>query len=210
MIAAHNEARAALNGVGLVKLMGRHSGSIAAHAALADADVNFCLIPEVPFTLDGRGGFLELLQARLEDRRHAVVLVAEGAGQKLIPSGDEQLDASGNMKLKDIGAFLRQSIREHFSSRGIPVDIKYIDPSYTIRSQAANSFDSRFCLILGQHAVHAAMAGRTDMVVGFWNHRFTHVPISLAVQERKAVDPNGEIWQRVLASTGQPSSMVGA
>ena len=209
VVAAHNEARAALNGVGLVKLMGRASGSIAAHAALADADVNFCLIPEAPFTLEGRGGFLELLQARIADRRHAVVVVAEGAGQELIASGGEVLDASGNLLLNDVGVFLRRRIREHFSARGIPIEVKYIDPSYTIRSRAANSFDSRFCLILGQHAVHAAMAGRTDMVVGFWNHRFTHVPIALAASERKRVDPDGEIWQRVLASTGQPSSMMG-
>ena len=209
VVAAHNEARAALNGVGLVKLMGRASGSIAAHAALADADVNFCLIPEAPFTLEGRGGFLELLQARIADRRHAVVVVAEGAGQELIASRSEVLDASGNLLLNDVGVFLRRRIREHFSARGIPIEVKYIDPSYTIRSRAANSFDSRFCLILGQHAVHAAMAGRTDMVVGFWNHRFTHVPIALAASERKRVDPDGEIWQRVLASTGQPSSMMG-
>jgi 6-phosphofructokinase 1 len=210
LVAAHNEARAAFNGVGLVKLMGRYTGLIAAHAALADGDVNFCLIPEVAFTLDGHGGFLERLEDRLADRRHAVVVVAEGAGQELIEPREDRRDASGNLKLKDVGIFLRQRIGEHFGSRGIPVDVKYIDPSYTIRSQPANSLDSGFCLILGQHAVHAAMAGRTDMVVGFWNHRFTHVPISLAVSGRKQVDPDGEIWQRVLGSTGQPSSMVGS
>ncbi len=209
LTAAHNEARAALNGVGLVKLMGRHSGSIAAHATLADGDVNFCLIPEVPFTLEGRDGFLEALGNRLADRRHAVIAVAEGAGQELVAAGGGR-DASGNVKLGDIGIVLRDQIREHFSSRGIPVDVKYIDPSYTIRSKAANAFDSAFCLVLGQHAAHAAMAGRTGMFVGFWNHRFTHVPISLATSGRKQIDPEGEIWQRVLGTTGQPVSMAGS
>ena len=212
--AAHSEARAALNGVGLVKLMGRHTGLIATYATLANGDVNFCLIPEVPFTLEGRGGFLERLEARLAERRHAVVVVAEGAGQELIEStgsgtGGDGRDPSGNVKLKDIGVFLRQRIRGHFSSRAVPVDVKYIDPSYMIRSRPANSLDSGFCQILGQHAVHAAMAGRTDMAVGFWNHRFTHVPISLAVSGRKQVGPEGEIWQRVIGATGQPLSMVG-
>jgi len=210
LAAAHNEARAALNGVGLVKLMGRHSGSVAAHATLADGDVNYCLIPEVPFTLEGRGGFLETLEARLADRRHAVIAVAEGAGQELAAAAGGGRDASGNIKLGDIGIVLRDRIREHFSSRNIPVDVKYIDPSYTIRSKAANALDSAFCLVLGQHAAHAAMAGRTGMFVGFWNHRFTHVPFTLATSGRKQIDPEGEVWQRVLGTTGQPSSMAGS
>ncbi len=207
--AAHTEARAAFHGVGLVKLMGRHAGFIAAHATLANGDVNYCLVPEVPFTIDGKGGLLSVLGERLSERRHAVVVVAEGAGQDLIPRQGEERDASGNLKLKDIGIYLRQRIRSHFAERAIPVDVKYIDPSYTIRSQPANSLDSSFCLMLGQHAVHAGMAGRTALMVGFWNHRFTHVPLSLVAGRSKELEPDGEIWQRVLGTTGQPPSMVG-
>ena len=206
LAAAHAEARAAWNGVGLVKLMGRHSGFIAAHATLASGDVNFCLVPEVPFTL---GGLLSVLEQRLEDRRHALVVVAEGAGQDLI-EGSQERDASGNLKLKDVGVYLRQRIRAYFAGRDTPVDVKYIDPSYTIRSQPANSDDSSFCLMLGQYAVHAGLAGRTDMMVGFWNHRFVHVPLSLVAGRRKQLEPSGEIWQRVLSTTGQPRSMVDA
>jgi 6-phosphofructokinase 1 len=212
--AAHSEARSAWNGVGLVKLMGRHAGFIAAHATLANGDVNFCLVPEVPFTFDGEGGLLDLLARRLEERRHAVVVVAEGAGQDLFAGDSEERDASGNLKLLDVGVLLRQRIRSHFAELGVPacrgpVDVKYIDPSYTIRSQPANSLDSAFCLMLGQHAVHAGMAGRTAMMVGFWNHRFTHVPLALVAGRRKQLEPDGEIWQRVLGTTGQPASMVG-
>lgn len=182
---------------------------IAAHATLANGDVNFCLVPEVPFTLAGEGGLLATLERRLEDRRHAVVVVVEGAGQELITGEGEKRDASGNLKLKDVGVFLRGRIRSHFAERGLPVDVKYIDPSYTIRSQPANSLDSSFCLMLGQHAVHARMAGRTDMMVGFWNHRFVHVPLDLVAGRRKSLEPEGETWQRVLGTTGQPPSMVG-
>ncbi len=206
--AVHTEAQAAWNGVGLVKLMGRHSGFIAAHASLASGDANFCLVPEVPFALDGRGGFFEALEVRLGERHHAVVVVAEGSGQNLI-EGTEERDASGNLKLRDVGVFLRGRIRAHFAALGEPVDVKYIDPSYTIRSQPANSADSSFCLMLGQHAVHAGMAGRTDVMVGFWNHRFTHVPLDLVAGRRKNLEPHGEIWQRVLGTTGQPPSMAG-
>ncbi len=209
LAAAHSEARSAWNGVGLVKLMGRHSGFIAARATLASGDVNFCLVPEVPFTLDGEGGLLDVLCRRLEERHHAVIAVAEGSGQDLIDGGPEARDASGNLKLKDVGVFLRQRIREHCASRGLAVDVKYIDPSYTIRSQPANSLDSSFCLMLGQHAVHAGMAGRTDTMVGFWSHRFTHVPLALVAGRRKQLEPDGEIWQRILGTTGQPPSMVG-
>ncbi len=207
LAAAHSEAQAAWNGVGLVKLMGRHSGFIAARATLASGDVNFCLVPEVPFTLDGRGGLLAVLEQRLEERRHAVVVVAEGSGQKLI-DGPKELDPSGNVKLKDVGVFLRGRIHAHFTALDKPVDVKYIDPSYTIRSQPANSDDSSFCLMLGQHAVHAGMAGRTDIMVGFWNHRFTHVPLALVTGGRKQLERHDEIWQRVLGTTGQPQSMV--
>jgi 6-phosphofructokinase 1 len=205
---AHVEARGAWNGVGLVKLMGRHSGFIAAHATLASSDVNFCLIPEVPFSLDGEGGFLGALARRLEERRHAVVVVAEGAGQELLPPSGER-DASGNVKLADVGQLLKNAIRRHCGDRGMPVAVKYIDPSYTIRSLAANALDSELSLMLGQHAVHAGMAGRTGLSVGYWNQRFTHVPLTLSAAGRRQVDPRGNTWQRVLGVTGQPVAMNG-
>jgi 6-phosphofructokinase 1 len=201
--AANVEADAARNGIGLVKLMGRDSGFIAAYSVLVDSHVNFCLVPEVPFALDR---FLAELQERIERRGHAVVVVAEGAGQDLMAPAEGR-DASGNVKHGDIGVFLRDAIKGHFARAGIEVNLKYIDPSYTIRSVPAGAHDSAFCLLLGHNAVHAGMSGRTDMVVGFWNHEFTHVPIPLAVVRRRTVDPDGALWSSVLASTGQPRDM---
>jgi 6-phosphofructokinase 1 len=201
--AANTEAEAARNGIGLVKLMGRDSGFIAAYSVLVDSQVNFCLVPEVPFTLER---FLAELRKRLERRQHAVVVVAEGAGQDLMAKPAER-DASGNVKYGDIGIFLRDAIKDHFKNSGIEISLKYIDPSYTIRSVPADAHDSAFCLLLGQSAVHAGMSGRTNMVVGHWNHQFTHVPISLATSARKKIDPEGALWSSVLASTGQPADM---
>jgi len=204
---AHVEARGAPNGIGLVKVMGRGADFIAAAATLASQQVNFTLIPEAPFELQGGDGFLAKLRERILVRRHAVIVVAEGAGQDLMQSEDDERDPSGNVKLKDVGVWLRDRMKAHFGARKIPVDIKYIDPSYAIRSQAATSLDSAFCLLLGQHAVHAGMSGCTDMMVGFWNHRYTHVPLSLVAGRRKQIEPDEEIWQRVLDTTGQPASM---
>jgi 6-phosphofructokinase 1 len=204
LAAAHEEARAAWNGVGLVKLMGRHSGFIAAHATLASGDVNFCLVPEVPLVLDGADGFLAALEARLAAKHHALVAVAEGAGQELMADGGAPArDPSGNVKLKDVGTFLRDRITAHLQAKRIDGVVRYIDPSYTIRSLPTNSFDAQLCLALGQHAVHAGMAGRTDVLIGVWNQRFTHVPLAAAVATRRRLDPRGELWQRVLESTGQ-------
>ena len=201
--AANTEAEAAPNGIGLVKLMGRDSGFIAAYSVLVNSQVNFCLIPEVPFTLDG---LLRALRERLDRRGHAVIVVAEGAGQDLAgPSGER--DASGNVKYGDIGVLLCDRIRAHFRQAGVAVSLKYIDPSYSIRSVPANPHDAAFCLLLGQQAVHAGMSGRTSMVVSFWNQRFTHVPIALAVSARKKIDPKGDLWSSVLASTGQPKDL---
>ena len=201
--AANAEAESARNGIGLVKLMGRDSGFIAAYAVLVDGQVNFCLVPEVPFTLPG---FLDALSRRLERRGHALIVVAEGAGQDLLARQDDR-DASGNIRYGDIGVFLRDAITRHFREANRPVTLKYIDPSYAIRSVPATAHDAAFCLLLGHNAVHAGMSGRTDMVVGFWNHQFTHVPIALAVSKRKTVDPEGSLWSAVLASTGQPRDM---
>ncbi len=204
LAAAHVEARDAWKGVGLVRLMGRHSGFIAAHATIASGDVDFCLIPEVPIRLDGPDGFLAALDARLDAEHHALVVVAEGAGQELVADGGPAAtDPSGNVRLKDVGVFLRDSIAEHFASEQIDGVVRYIDPSYTIRSLPTNSFDAQLCLALGQHAVHAGMAGRTDLLIGVWNQRFVHVPIALGVAARRRVDLRGELWQRVLESTGQ-------
>jgi 6-phosphofructokinase 1 len=201
--AANVEAEAARNGIGLVKLMGRDSGFIAAYSALVNNQVNFCLVPEVPFTLQG---FLSALQQRLERRGHAVIVVAEGAGQDLMAKSQER-DPSGNIKHGDIGAFLRDAINDHFKRIGMTIGLRYIDPGYTIRSLPATPHDSAFCLLLGHSAVHAGLSGRTNMVVSFWNHQFTHVPISLAVSERKKIDPEGALWSSVVTSTGQPRDM---
>lgn len=201
---AHSEATGARNGVGLVKLMGRHSGFIAAYATLANSDVNFCLVPEVPFSLEG---FLGELERRLEARGHAVIVVGEGAGQDLL-AGTGELDPSGNVRLGDIGQYLKDRINAYFRQKGKELNLKYIDPSYTIRSMPANARDSAFCLLLGHNAVHAGMAGRTDMLVGHWKEHGTHVPIPLAASGRKQIDPEGRLWDTVLASTGQPARMV--
>ncbi len=200
--AAHAEAKAAWNGVGLVKLMGRDSGFITAYASLANSDVNFCLVPEMPFELEGECGFLARLEKRLERKHHAVIVVAEGAGGNLVKA-TEKADASGNVKYQDIGLFLKEHIQNYFKSKSKPLTIKYIDPSYNIRSCRANSFDSAFCLLLGQNAVHAGMAGKTDMFVAYWNKQFTHVPFTAAIGKRKKLDPDGEIWQMLLATTKQ-------
>ena len=202
--AAHVEAVGAINGIGLVKLMGRHSGYIAATAALAEPDVNCVLIPEVPFQINGEKGLINWLMERIASRQHAVIVVAEGAGQELLKTRHEESDASGNIRLKDIGTFLKNEIKVHLDEKGFPHSLKYIDPSYIIRSAPANPNDSLFCSTLAQNAVHAGMSGRTGMAVGIWNNVFTHVPIEAATAERKVVDPEGEFWRSVLDCTGQP------
>ena len=204
---AHNEAEGAHNGIALVKLMGRDSGFIAASAALAIQEVNFVLVPEISFDLYGIRGFLKVLRNRLEERHHAVIVVAEGAGQDLFESKDLVKDASGNIKHKDIGIYLKEKIKEEFDLKGFPYSIKYIDPSYIIRSAPANANDSKFCNLLAQNAVHAAIAGKTDFVLGYWNNEFTLMPIPMAVAKRKKIDVEGELWWNVLEATGQPISM---
>lgn len=202
--AAHVEAASAPNGVGLVKLMGREAGFIACYAALACGDTDFVLIPEVPFELDGDEGLLTLVQRRVAERGHAVVIIAEGAGQEHVTEPSQGLDASGNQKFKDIGGFLRQRLVDHFEASGIDLNIRYFDPSYAIRSVPANSYDSVYCLRLAHAAVHAGLAGRTSTVVGRYHGRLVHLPMQLVVSGRNQVDPNGDLWQSVLESTDQP------
>jgi 6-phosphofructokinase 1 len=204
---AHNEAVGAYNGIALLKLMGRDSGFIAAYAALAIQEVNFVLVPEIAFDLHGPKGFLHVLRNRLEQHHHALIVVAEGAGQEFFETQAFERDASGNVKNKDIGVYLKDKITEDLHSKKFPFSIKYIDPSYIIRSAPAIADDSRFCGQLAQNAVHAAMAGKTDFVVGYWNNMFTLLPIPIAVSKRKKIDVEGELWWNVLETTGQPVSM---
>jgi len=202
---AHNEAKGYPNGIGLIKLMGRHSGFIATTAALAQQDVNFVLIPEIDFDLHGPGGFLEALEKRLAERHHAVIVVAEGAGQKYFSNEDDERDESGNIRLKDIGLLLKSKIKSHFTSKGIETSLKYIDPSYMIRSLPANANDSVFCGFLGRDAVHAGLAGKTKLLIGHWNNHFVHIPLSASVGKRKQVLSHGKLWRTVLEATGQGS-----
>jgi 6-phosphofructokinase 1 len=200
---AHVEATAVLNGIGLVKVMGREAGFIAAAATIASGQVNFTLIPEVSFHLDGDDGLLAKLQRRLAAKKHAVLVVAEGAGQELLPGHDEACDASGNRLLTDIGPFLKQQIIDYFAARTIPAQVRYFDPSYHIRSCPASTADALFCEQLARHAAHAAMAGKTDVLIGAWHNQFVHVPLAASVGQKKQLNPEDEIWTTVLAITGQ-------
>lgn len=202
---AHVEAASLEGGIGLVKLMGRDAGFIAAGAAIAAQEANFVLIPEVEFPLEGDGGFLDALEQRIVLRKHAVVVVAEGAGQHLFDAGLATTDASGNRRYRDIGVFLRDRIEQHFAERGIHVGIKYFDPSYAIRSVPPNSFDRILTDRMARNAVHAAMAGKTDVMVGQWNQTIIWVPIATAVAQRKRMDTEKDMWNAVLATTGQPN-----
>ena len=205
--AAQVEAQSAINGVGLVKLMGRHAGFIACYAALANHHADFVLIPEVPFALDGESGFLAALERRVADRGSAVVVVAEGAGQELMSDEQTGTDASGNRKLGDIGRFLEAAIIDHYASIDRELTLKYLKPGYSIRSVPAEAHDSVYCVRLAQAAAHAGMAGRTDMVVGRRHNRFVHVPIDIVVSERNEVAPDGDLWLSVMESTAQPLEM---
>lgn len=201
---AHIEAHDAINGIGIVKLMGRDSGFITAYTALANNDVNYVLIPEVPFELDGEKGLLAHLKERLGRRNHAVIVVAEGAGQEYLAASAEH-DASGNKRLGDIGLYLKDRISTFFSAAGIEINLKYIDPSYIIRSTPANPNDSIYCARLGNHAAHAAMAGKTKMLVSLINNTFVHVPIEVAVAKKNSIDPESSLWRDVIQTTGQPA-----
>ena len=207
VISAHTEARGARNGIGLVKLMGRDSGFIACSAALATGEANFVLIPEVPFKLEGANGLLALIEQRLAERSHAVIIVAEGAGQDLLAECDLGCDASGNQRYGDIGLFLKDRISRHFKEKETELNLKYIDPSYIIRSVPAAPEDRVFCYNLGRHAVHAAMAGKTGMVIARWHQRFVHLPMDLVTSGRRKVDAQGDLWRSVLESTGQPAKI---
>ncbi|MFO1372309.1 MAG: ATP-dependent 6-phosphofructokinase [Candidatus Competibacteraceae bacterium] len=200
---AHTEAHSVHNGIALVKLMGREAGFIAAGATIASQDVNFTLVPEVPLQLDGENGFLSALKQRLLKRAHALVVVAEGAGQELLAASGAEHDASGNVKLQDIGLFLRERIERYFKVEGISATLRYFDPSYLIRSVPADAEDSVICDFFARNAVHAAMAGKTGLVIGLLHDTFIHVPIEMLAQQRKRLDLNGPAWRAVLAATGQ-------
>jgi 6-phosphofructokinase 1 len=204
--AAHVEAHGAVDGIGLVKVMGRESGFIAVHTALGMNDVNFLLIPEVPFDMDGPKGFLTCLEKRLDARGHAVILAAEGAGQELMGQNNG-VDQSGNKKLLDIGTFLKQEITAYFKSKNREVGLRYIDPSYMIRSAPATANDALYCLRLGTNAVHAAMSGRTRMIIGMLHNEMVHIPMSLAISRRNKIDPESALWRDALDATGQPALM---
>lgn len=206
LASAHHEARSYHNGIALVRLMGRDSGFIAAVATLASQEVNFTLVPEVDFALDGPGGFLAALERRIHRKHHALIAVAEGAGQRLIAGGGTVKDASGNIVHEDIGRLLKDRIAAYFRERGVAINLKYIDPSYLIRSAPANSEDAWLCDQYARHAVHAAMTGRTDLVVGYWN-TFIHVPMLMATAYRRKIDQESLLWSSVLSSTGQPAVM---
>ena len=205
---AHHEAEGAENGIGIVKLMGRDSGFIAATASLANSVVDFCLIPETPVRIDGPKGICAAIQHRLQQNNHAVIVVAEGAGQHLFKNNKNRIDASGNVLKDDIGELLKGEIAAYFKTNNVPISIKYLDPSYHIRSVSANAADAVFCYLLAEYAVHAGMSGKTNLVIGYWNNFFTHVPIHLATKERRMVDLDSALWRGVVSATQQDKTFA--
>ncbi len=201
------EASSAPNGIGLVKLMGRDSGFIAAHTAIASQDADFVLIPEVPFDLAGANGLLYHLEQRIAKFGHAVIVVAEGAGQEFFEENSRSQDKGGNLLYKDIGTFLRDEIKTYFERKKTNINLKYIDPSYMIRAARPIATDAFYCARLGTYAAHAAMAGKTSMLISYWNSTFIHIPISVAVTNRKMISPGSTLWRHVIEATAQPVSM---
>ncbi|ERM94446.1 hypothetical protein AMTRI_Chr04g190030 [Amborella trichopoda] len=200
---AYIEAHSAYHGIGLVKLMGRSSGFIAMHASLSSGQIDVCLIPEVPFKVEGPSGVLRHLQHLIQIKGNAVVCVAEGAGQDLLQKSNAT-DASGNIVLGDIGVHLQQQIKKYFKSIDVPADVKYIDPTYMIRACRANASDAILCTVLGQNAVHGAFAGFSGITVGVCNTHYVYFPIPEVIASPRQVDPNSRMWHRCLTSTGQP------
>ncbi|KAA6423820.1 MAG: phosphofructokinase family [Trebouxia sp. A1-2] len=200
LLAAKVEAISADQGIGLVKLMGRSSGFIAMQASMASGVVDICLIPEVNFNLDGRHGLMAYIETLLANKGHCVICVAEGAGQEILMSGDVQTDRSGNPILKDVGPWLKSEIKKRFKE----ADVKYIDPSYLIRSIPTTSNDRIYCKILAHNAVHAAFAGFTGVTVGLVNTHYVILPIPVVIQAPRRVDPQGKQWNRLRSSIGQP------
>ncbi|WOL09407.1 ATP-dependent 6-phosphofructokinase 5, chloroplastic [Canna indica] len=200
---AYIEAHSAYHGIGLVKLMGRNSGFIAMHASLSSGQIDICLIPEVPFKLEGPNGVLQHLQHLIETKGCAVICVAEGAGQELLQQSNA-IDASGNVVLGDIGVHIQQEIKRHFKNIGVPADVKYIDPTYMVRACRANASDAILCTVLGQNAVHGAFAGFSGITIGVCNAQNVYLPIPEVIRSPRRVNPNSRMWHRCLTSTGQP------
>jgi 6-phosphofructokinase 1 len=205
--AAHMEAVSQINGIGLVKLMGRESGFIAVHTALASHEANFVLIPEVSFEMEGPNGFFHHLEDRLQRRHHAVVVIAEGALQDKLLT-EIKTDAGGNVKMADVGTYLRDQIQKYFDGKKMEINLKYIDPSYVIRSAPAVPSDSIYCERLGNAAAHAAMAGKTKLIIGLVNNEFVHLPTDVVISKRSHVDPEGALWRDTLDATHQPVLML--
>lgn len=208
--AAHTEAESAVNGVGLVKLMGRSTGHIALHATLSSRDVDCCLIPENDFYLEGRGGLLEFLGARLKENGHAVVVVAEGAGQDVIPRSDEahveEKDESGNPVFLDVGGWLKSELKKWWA-RDHETElftVKYIDPTYMVRAVPANATDNLYCTMVAHSAIHGAMAGYTGFVSGPINGNYVYIPVEDVARAKNRVDTRDHKWAWVRSLTSQP------
>lgn len=194
------------NGVTVVKLMGRSAGFLAATSALGSGDVDAVLVPEVPIVLDGPDGILPFIYKRTKEQKYCVVVVAEGAGEELLGTSTD-VDKGGNRKLPQIGEFMRERIHDYFLGRGEESTVRYIDPSYTVRSLPANAADSIYCMDLAQAAVHGAMAGYTGFSVGLVNNQMCYLPIpQLVATSPRNMDPRGQTWERILAMTGQPNT----
>uniref|UniRef100_A0A2N9FZZ9 ATP-dependent 6-phosphofructokinase n=1 Tax=Fagus sylvatica TaxID=28930 RepID=A0A2N9FZZ9_FAGSY len=206
--AAHVESESMENGIGFVKLMGRDSGFIAMYATLASRDVDCCLIPESPFYLEGAGGLFEFIEKRLKEHGHMVIVMAEGAGQELLSESMrpiDQQDASGNKRLRDVGLWISQKIKDHFTKRKMTINLKYIDPTYMIRAVPSNASDNVYCTLLAHSAVHGAMAGYTGFTVGPVNGRHAYIPFRRVIEKQNKVVITDRMWARLLCSTNQPS-----
>lgn len=207
--AAHVEAESAVNGIGLVKLMGRSTGHIALHSTLSSRDVDCCLIPETDFYLEGKGGLFEFLEQRVKENGHAVLVVAEGAGQDVIPRNDaqkEERDESGNLVFLDVGSWLKSELKKWWERDhpGELFTVKYIDPTYMIRAVPANATDNLYCTLLAHSAIHGVMAGYTGFVTGPINGNYAYIPLTDVAQAKNEVNTRDHKWAWVRSVTNQP------
>lgn len=158
----------------ILEVMGRDAGHLAMHAAIAGfADV--CLVPEIPYSLDGIIAKLE--EVKNSGRSHSVIVVSEGVKTET----GEQVSAAKNLVGEKINGGIGEYLSGALNSKYQGFQTRVTRLGHVQRSGNPTAFDRILAAVFAAKAVELLANGETDLMVGLSNGKIESYPLEKVV-----------------------------
>jgi 6-phosphofructokinase 1 len=171
----------------IVEVMGRHSGFIALHGAIAGSAA-VALIPEIPYRIEPISDLIG--NRNLRRRPYTLIVIAEGAKRAggTVVLDRARTESTGREHLGGAGALLAEALHDR-----VPHEIRHVSLGHLQRGGTPTPFDRVLGTRMGVEAVRAIASGARGVFTAVKENRIVLAPISEAAGKVRYVDPQGPL-----------------